>query len=73
MDDEAITIAILDRRIHHCEIINMTGESYCLSHRKFITHYLFILCVERLVYFLTENCMFHLTLYRKIIRKYESK
>ncbi len=38
MGDAAITTAILDRLIHHCEIINMTGESYRLSHRKSITH-----------------------------------
>ena len=38
MGDATITTAILDRLIHHCEIINMTGESYRLSHRKSITH-----------------------------------
>ena len=27
MGDATITTAILDRLIHHCEIINMTGES----------------------------------------------
>ena len=37
MGDATITTAILDRLIHHCEIINMTGESYRLSHRKSIT------------------------------------
>ncbi|MGN0600740.1 MAG: ATP-binding protein [Oscillospiraceae bacterium] len=29
--------AILDRLIHHCEIIFMSGDSYRLSHRKSIT------------------------------------
>ena len=37
MGDATITTAILDRLIHHCEIINMTGESYRLSPRKSIT------------------------------------
>ena len=37
MGDAVITTAILDRLIHHCEIINMTGESYRLTHRKTIT------------------------------------
>ena len=36
--DEQLRLRILDRLIHHCEIINMTGESYRLSHRKSITH-----------------------------------
>jgi DNA replication protein DnaC len=37
LGDETITTAILDRLIHHCEIINMTGDSYRLKHRKSIT------------------------------------
>jgi DNA replication protein DnaC len=37
MGDATITTAILDRLIHHCEIINMTGNSYRLEHRKSIT------------------------------------
>ena len=35
--DATITTAILDRLIHHCEIISMSGDSYRLSHRKSIT------------------------------------
>lgn len=37
MGDVTITTAILDRLIHHCEILNMTGNSYRLEHRKSIT------------------------------------
>lgn len=37
LGDATITTAILDRLIHHCEIINMTGNSYRLEHRKSIT------------------------------------
>lgn len=36
MGDATITTAILDRLIHHCEILNMTGNSYRLEHRKSI-------------------------------------
>lgn len=36
LGDATITTAILDRLIHHCEIISMTGDSYRLSHRKSI-------------------------------------
>jgi len=39
MGDATITTAILDRLIHHCEIINMTGDSYRLQHRKSITNF----------------------------------
>jgi DNA replication protein DnaC len=39
MGDATITTAILDRLIYHCEIINMTGNSYRLEHRKSITNY----------------------------------
>lgn len=39
LGDATITTAILDRLIHHCEIINMTGNSYRLEHRKTITQY----------------------------------
>ena len=39
LGDSTITTAILDRLIHHCEIINMTGNSYRLEHRKSITKY----------------------------------
>ena len=39
MGDATITTAILDRLIHHCEIINMTGNSYRLEHRKSITNF----------------------------------
>lgn len=38
LGDATITTAILDRLIHHCEILNMTGNSYRLEHRKSITH-----------------------------------
>jgi DNA replication protein DnaC len=37
LGDATITTAILDRLIHHCEILNMTGDSYRLKHRKSIT------------------------------------
>jgi DNA replication protein DnaC len=37
LGDATITTAILDRLIHHCEILNMTGDSYRLQHRKTIT------------------------------------
>jgi DNA replication protein DnaC len=37
LGDATITTAILDRLIHHCEIINMTGNSYRLEHRQSIT------------------------------------
>ena len=37
LGDSTITTAILDRLIHHCEIINMSGNSYRLEHRKSIT------------------------------------
>ena len=37
LGDATITTAILDRLIHHSEIINMTGNSYRLEHRKSIT------------------------------------
>ena len=36
LGDTTITTAILDRLIHHCEIINMTGNSYRLQHRQTI-------------------------------------
>lgn len=37
LGDATITTAILDRLTHHCEILNMTGNSYRLEHRKSIT------------------------------------
>lgn len=37
LGDATITTAILDRLIHHCEIINMSGNSYRLEHRETIT------------------------------------
>ena len=37
LGDTTITTAILDRLIHHCEILNMTGNSYRLEHKKSIT------------------------------------
>lgn len=37
LGDATITTAILDRLIHHCEIINISGNSYRLEHRKSIT------------------------------------
>jgi len=36
MGDLTITTAILDRLVHHCEVFNMTGDSYRLKHRKSI-------------------------------------
>ena len=36
LGDATITTTILDRLIHHCEIINMSGDSYRLTHRKTI-------------------------------------
>lgn len=36
LGDTTITTAILDRLVHHCEILNMTGNSYRLEHRKSI-------------------------------------
>ncbi len=32
-----INTSILDRLIHHCEILNMSGNSCRLEHRKSIT------------------------------------
>lgn len=37
LGDATITTAILDRLIHHCEVISMSGNSYRLEHRKSIT------------------------------------
>jgi DNA replication protein DnaC len=34
--DQAITAAILDRIVHKCEIINLDGDSYRLTHRETI-------------------------------------
>jgi len=39
LGDATITTAILDRLIHHCEIINMTGNSFRLEHRQAITDF----------------------------------
>ena len=39
LGDATITTAILDRLIHHCEILNLTGNSYRLEHRKSITQH----------------------------------
>ena len=36
LGDATITTAIPDRLIHHCEIINIPGNSYRLEHRKSI-------------------------------------
>ena len=38
LGDATITTAILDRLIHRCEIINMTGSSYRLEHHQSITN-----------------------------------
>ncbi len=37
LGDATITTAILDRLIHRCEIINLTGNSYRLEHHQSIT------------------------------------
>ena len=37
LGDATITTAILDWLIQHCEIINMTGNSYRLEHHQSIT------------------------------------
>ena len=37
LGDATFTTAILDRLIHRCEIINMTGNSYRLAHHRSIT------------------------------------
>lgn len=37
LGDATITTAILDRLIHRCEIVNMTGNSYRLAHHQSIT------------------------------------
>lgn len=37
LGDASITTAILDRLIHHCEVINISGDSYRLAHRKSIS------------------------------------
>jgi len=36
LGDATITTAILDRLIHHCEIFNMTGDSYRMKKRETI-------------------------------------
>ncbi len=36
LGDQAITTAILDRIVHKCQIINLTGDSYRLKHRQSI-------------------------------------
>ncbi|MCI8414255.1 MAG: ATP-binding protein, partial [Ruminiclostridium sp.] len=38
LGDATITTAILDRLIHRCEIINMSGSSYRLEHHLSITN-----------------------------------
>lgn len=38
LGDATITAAILDRLIHRCEIINMSGNSYRLEHHQSITN-----------------------------------
>ena len=37
LGDATITTAILDLLIYHCEIINMSGNSYRLEHHQSIT------------------------------------
>ena len=34
LGDEIITTAILDRLLHRCEVFNLTGQSYRISHRE---------------------------------------
>ena len=36
LGDPAITTAILDRIVHKCEVINLSGDSYRLKHRQTI-------------------------------------
>lgn len=36
LDDEVIATALLDRLLYHCEVINLTGDSYRLKNRKTI-------------------------------------
>lgn len=36
LGDQAITTAILDRIVHKCQVINLTGDSYRLKHRQSI-------------------------------------
>ena len=38
LGDATITTAILDRLIHRCEIINMSGSNYRLEHHQSITN-----------------------------------
>lgn len=34
LGDEVITTAILDRLLHRCEVFNLTGKSYRITHRE---------------------------------------
>jgi DNA replication protein DnaC len=36
LGDPAVTTAILDRILHRCEVIHLTGDSYRLKHRQTI-------------------------------------
>ena len=33
-DDVTLTAAMLDRLLHHCHVVQISGESYCLKDKK---------------------------------------
>lgn len=53
LGDTTITTAILDRLIHRCEIINMSGNIISRSSAK----------QQKTVYFVAKKCAFYLTAY----------
>jgi DNA replication protein DnaC len=36
LDDEVLATALLDRLLFRCEVVNLSGKSYRLNHRKTI-------------------------------------
>lgn len=36
LNDKVLTTALLDRLLHHCEVIKLTGSSYRMKNRKTI-------------------------------------
>ena len=36
LEDEVLTTALLDRILHRCEVVKLTGNSYRMKHRKTI-------------------------------------